>query len=69
MKVEDCFIWFNPFFFFFGARRGVRGAPGRGAHAQGGRQHGRLAARSAARAGPGWGFLSGAPGAPLRAPG
>lgn len=51
------------------AGRSVRGAPGRGAHARGGRPHGRLAARSAARAGPGWGFLSGAPGAPLRAPG
>lgn len=53
-----------------GARRalGARGPRARGAFT-GGRPHGRLAARSAARAGPGWGFLSGAPGAPLRAPG
>jgi hypothetical protein len=38
------------------------GAPGRWAHAWGGRPHGWLAARWAARTGPGWGFLSGAPG-------
>ncbi|CAD7670147.1 unnamed protein product [Nyctereutes procyonoides] len=35
------------------AGRSVLGAPGRGAHARGGWPHGRLAARSAARAGPG----------------
>lgn len=34
MKVEDCFIWFNPFFFFFLAR-GARCAGPRGA----GRMH------------------------------
>ncbi|XP_067607694.1 myristoylated alanine-rich C-kinase substrate-like [Pseudorca crassidens] len=37
------------------ARRSVRGAPERGAHALGGRPHGRLTASSAARLAGGWG--------------